>query len=163
MNVISNEYKNFDIVDSDKIETIGVRQLTLSEREKLFSIFDENIKNRKRKEFIEISKLMEPKEKTKFLVECASSNKPSMEEIIEESQTVNGITEIFKLTVNKQLDWIKVLSDSDAILPILKAYYYSLGIEVPDEVSEDITQQVENASTKVPVQEQSDKDSTKKN
>ena len=140
----------------NNIQNIGVRQLTLKEREKLFLEFEETIKSRKRKEFIELSKVMDPKEKIKFLVECANTNRVTTEEVIEESQTVNGISSIFKVTSDKQLNWIEVLTDESTILPVLKAYYYSLGIEVPEEVVEDITQLAAVGSNEAPKQEQAD-------
>lgn len=132
--MITNESKNFDIVTPNGLESIGVKQLTLKEREKLFLQFEETIKNRRRKEYVEMSKMMDGKDKTKYLVECANSNKVSVEEVTEESQTVNGITEIFKLTASKQLDWTAILSDEAMILPTLKAFYWSLGVEIPDEL-----------------------------
>lgn len=139
--MINNEAKIFDIVTEKGIEPVGIKQLTLKEREKLFLSFEEVIKNRRRKEYLELSKLMEGKDKTKYLVECANSNKVSVEEVIEESQTVNGITEIFKVTASKQLNWTEILSDEDMILPVLKAFYWSLGIEVPEieEVKPEVT------------------------
>lgn len=130
--MIDNKIKNFDIVTPNGIETVGVRELTLKEREKLFLQFEENIKNRRRKEYLEMAKLMEGKEKTKFLVDCANNNKVETEEIINESQTSAGIVEIFKVTCDKQLEWLTILSDEAKIIPVLKAFYYSLGVEVPD-------------------------------
>lgn len=130
--MIDNKIKNFDIVTPTGIESVGIRELTLKEREKLFLQFEETIKNRRRKEYLEMAKMMEGKEKTKYLVECANSNKVETEEIINESQTFAGIVEIFKVTANKQLDWLTILSNEDMILPVLKALYYSLGVDVPD-------------------------------
>lgn len=136
--MIDNKIKNFDIVTPAGIETVGVRELTLKEREALFIKFEETIKNRRRKEYLEMSKLLEGKEKTKYLVECANSLKVETEEIINESQTFAGIVEIFKITASKQLDWLVILSDEEKIFPVLKALYYSLGVEVPDIETEDI-------------------------
>lgn len=135
--MIENTTKSFDIVTEKGIENVLAKQLTLKEREKLFLHFEENIKNRRRKEWLELAKLMEGKEKTKYLVECSNSNKVTIEEIIEESQTVNGITEIFKISVNRQLEWSNILSNEDMILPVLKCFYYSLGVEIPDVELED--------------------------
>lgn len=130
--MIDNKIKNFDIVTPTGIESVGVRELTLKEREKLFLQFEETIKNRRRKEYLELAKLMDGKEKTKFLVDCANSNKVETEEIINESQTFAGIVEILKITADKQLDWLAILSNEDMILPVLKALYYSLGVDIPD-------------------------------
>lgn len=131
--MITKTPKNFDIVDSDNsLKSVNIKELTLKEREALFLKFEENIKNRRRKEYLEMSKMMDGKDKTKYLVECANANKVTSEEVVEESQTFNGIVEILKITADKQLDWLAILSDENKILPILKAYYYSLGIDIPD-------------------------------
>lgn len=130
--MINNEAKSFDIVDSKGIQTINIKQLTLREREKLFLSFEEVIKSNRRKEFLEMSKLMDIKERNKFLVECSNSNKVTTEEVIEQSQTVYGITEIFKVTSDKQLNWVEILSDETMILPVLKAFYWALGVDATD-------------------------------
>jgi hypothetical protein len=145
--MITNESKNFDIVTSTGIETVGVKQLTLKEREKLFLSFEETIKNRRRKEYLELSKLMEVKDRNKYLVECANSNKVNDDEIKQETLTDAGLLEIFKVTANKQLNWNEIFKNEDMLIPILKAYYYSFGIDIPDE--EEVTPDADKENIKI--------------
>ena len=131
---ISKATKSFDIVVNGTIEALIVKELTLKEREKLFQQFEENIKTRRRKEYLAIAKLMDGKEKTKYLVECANSNNVVQDDITAEAQTVYGITETLNLAGNKKHDWSNILSNEDTIPSVLKAFYYAFGIEIPDEV-----------------------------
>jgi hypothetical protein len=130
--MITNEYKNFEIVTDKGIETVGIRQLTLKEKEKLANSFEDIIKTNKRKEYLEISKLMDAKERNKYLVECANSNKVAPEEIDEYSLSTNGLVEIFKITANKQLDWVNISTDKSMVIPVLKAFYWTLGNDLSD-------------------------------
>jgi hypothetical protein len=130
---ITNTTKSFEIVVDSSIEALIVRELTLKEREKLFQQFEENIKSRRRKEYLEIAKLMEGKDKTKDLVECANANVVQHDDLVTEAQTVYGITETLNLAGNKKHDWSNILSNEDTIPNVLKAFYYAFGIEIPDE------------------------------
>jgi len=134
MNEINNTTRSFEIVVNGNIEPLIVRELTIKEREKIFQQFEENIKTRRRKEYLEIAKLMEGKEKTKYLVECANTNVVQHEDIVQEAQTVYGITETLNIAGNKKHDWSNILSNEDTIPSVLKAFYYAFGIEIPEEI-----------------------------
>jgi hypothetical protein len=128
--------KKFDIFSGDGIVTVTVSNLTIKQKDKIYESIEERVKERKRKEFIAISKLMDQKERIKFLIESASSNKVTVEEIIEESQTVNEIANILSVACKDKIDWNSILKQEECIPQTLKCYYWALNIDVPDDVED---------------------------
>lgn len=124
--------KSFDIIDGETVKSVTVQNLTLKQKDKLYAETEEIVKESKRKEFLAMSKLMEGKERMKFLVEASQSNKPTVAEIIEESQSVNGISRTLALVASPKMDWEKILSTEEAVEGVLKCYYWALNIDIHD-------------------------------
>lgn len=130
-NGVLDTTKVIEMANEGTLVPVTCRNLTLREKDQAYVRVEEIVKARKRKEALAIAALMDPRERNKFLAECASTIKATTEEVVQESQTVQQVAATLDVTCTPRLNWVAMM-ETDAIEQILKAYYWSLSIDIPD-------------------------------
>lgn len=125
---IGNTGKSFDLIVDGTIRSIVCKELTIAELAKTRELFIDTIKTENRKEAIELSKLMDEKDRTKYLIEVAKNTAVIPEEkITAVFDSVFGLIEILKIaSSDSKLNWEQIFQDNTD--KCLEIYIFALGI-----------------------------------